>query len=72
MFVVCACGKYTGCAFVRSDMFVRGDIGSVCDIYGVVSINTGGITSFSADVDGDDTVVTDTGVSVVNKTYCVC
>jgi hypothetical protein len=32
-----------------------------------VSVNTDGITSFSAGVDDDDTVVADTGVSVVNK-----
>ncbi len=38
---------------------------------GVVSVNTGGITSFSAGVDGDDTVVADTDVSVVNKRIAV-
>ncbi len=47
--------------------FVSGDVLSSCDSDGVVSVNTGGITSFSAGVDGDGTVVADTGVSVVNK-----
>ena len=57
-------------AFVRSDMFVV-VILVLFVIYTVVSINTGGITSFSAGVDGDDTVVADTGVSVVNKRLAI-
>jgi hypothetical protein len=36
-----------------------------------VSVNTGGITSFSAGVDGDGTVGAGTGVSVVNKRIAI-
>ncbi len=36
-----------------------------------MSVNTGGITSFSAGVDGDGTVGAGMGVSVVNKRIAI-
>ncbi len=54
-----------GCAFVDNDVRYSYDSDDV------VSVNTGGITSFSAGVDGDGAVGAGTGVSVVNKRIAI-
>ncbi len=69
--MLCLFGEDSRVCFCRLRLIVDNDVRYSNDSDDVVSVNTGGITSFSAGVDGDGTVGAGTGVSVVNKRIAI-